>query len=287
MSKQIALCGLIISLSWAVALGQYEASPAPTEEAAAKPAETKPVEAKPTEAAVEPAKPATPGLLTVKVLSVAGTAEVREGPQNPWRAVKVGDEYQEGAEIRTGFGGKVKMAFADNSQITVDRVSRFRVDRFRQSGQRVVTRNHLAYGKITAGVEKGPAFSDYKITTSLGTLGVNGTRIIGLTVDPGSGTATPSLSNQGNIGWNTGVGSDTNIDPGGSSDEGGSGQDQTGGQTNNVNLLDQFGSTNTEQQVLDGKNNQGDNSQTGGTSGGTTGGSWAPWQYKINGLTVD
>ena len=49
-------------------------------------------------------------ILTVKVVSVAGTAEVRDNADQSWRAVQAGDTYQEGAEIRTGFGGQVQLA---------------------------------------------------------------------------------------------------------------------------------------------------------------------------------
>ena len=201
--------------------------------------------------------------LTVTVTKLTGKAQVRPASDQPWKPVKVGDVYGEGTEILTGFGSTVDLKFGDNSTLTVKRVTLFRVDKFRQEGQKVVTRSHLSYGKVAAGVEKGPATSDYKITTPLGTLGVNGTREIGLYVDPGSGQALVGLSQQGNIGWNTGSGSGTPVDPGGSSNQQGQGQDQTGKQGNNVGLLDQFGSTGTEQGVGTNHGNQGNNSQTG------------------------
>ncbi len=184
--------------------------------------------------------------LTVSVKSVSGSAEVRESPNKSWRAVKVKDVYQEGAQIRTGYRAKVELIFADNSHIVINRVSHFRVDKFRRSGNAVVTRSHLSYGMIRAGVEKGPAFSDYKITTSLGTLGVNGTRSIFLSVDPGSGFGSICLSQEGAIGWNTGSGSDSHVDPGGCTDAQGTRQDRRKHIVNNVNLVP-FGSTGIEQ----------------------------------------
>lgn len=205
-------------------------------------------------------------VLTVTVTKVSGSVQVRPTADEPWKLVKLGDTYTEGTEILTGFNSSVELQFADNSTTTVKRVTLFRVEKFRREGNKVVTLAHLSYGKVTAGVEKGPAFSDYKITTPLGTLGVNGTREIGLYVDPGSGQAVVTLSQQGNIGWNTGSGSGTPVDPGGSSDGKGSGQDQTGKGDNNVGLLDQFGSTGTEQGVGSSYGNQGSNTQTGGPS---------------------
>ena len=79
-------------------------------------------------------------ILTVSVKSVSGSAEVRESQAKPWRAVKVKDVYQEGAQIRTGYKAKVELVFADNSQMIINRVSHFRVDKFRRSGNAVVTR---------------------------------------------------------------------------------------------------------------------------------------------------
>jgi hypothetical protein len=206
--------------------------------------------------------------LTATVVSVEGSAEVREGAKKPWRAVKTGDKYTEGAEIRTGYRSEVNLQFSDNSKITINRVSHFRVDKFQRKGNKVVTRNHLSYGKVRAGVEKGPAVSDYKITTSMGTLGVNGTRDIYLYVDPGSGVAVVRLTEQGQIGWNLGRGKGTSVHPTGSTNQLGLGEDIRKLQRNSMNLMDPFGSTNTEKGVRDGNNNQGDNSKTG--SGGAS-----------------
>ncbi|MCK4851462.1 MAG: FecR domain-containing protein, partial [Phycisphaerae bacterium] len=197
--------------------------------------------------------------LTVSVKSVSGSAEVRESSDKSWRAVKVKDVYQEGAEIRTGYRAKVELTFADNSHVIINRISHFRVDKFRRSGNKVVTRSHLSYGALQAGVEKGPAFSDYKITTSLGTLGVNGTRDIWLDVDPGAGYGIICLTQEGGIDWNIGRGSDRFVDPGGCTDHKGRGQDQRKHICNNINLVP-FGSTGTEQGLGSTYGNQGSNS---------------------------
>ena len=184
--------------------------------------------------------------LSVTVKAVSGSAQVRESADNPWRSIKADDVYSEGAEIRTGCRSKVDLVFADNSQVTVGRVSHFKVEKFRKSGQKVITRSKLSYGKIQAGVEKGPAVSDYKIATSMGVLGVNGTRIITLYVDPGSGTVQVSLSQEGSIGWDTGTGPVVIVLPGGSTDELGTPQDIMNILKNNVQLVDIFGATGTE-----------------------------------------
>lgn len=239
---------LSLALLCAVVHGQNEAT-----------AETEPAK-KPTPTMVKTAVVTGQGqALTVTVKSVSGSAEVREGPDKSWRVVKVKDVYQEGAQIRTGYKAKVELVFADNSQMVINRVSHFKVDKFRRSGDKVVTRSHLSYGMVRAGVEKGPAFSDYKITTSLGTLGVNGTREIFLSVDPGSGFGSICLSREGNIGWNTGSGSDSFVDPGGCTDAKGTRQDRRKHIVNNVTLVP-FGSTGTEQGLGSTYGNQGSNS---------------------------
>ena len=184
--------------------------------------------------------------LTVTVKSVSGSAEVRESADGKWKAVQVGDTYGEGAEIRTGYKAKVELAFADNSKAIIERVSHFKVDKFRQSGTKVVTRSRLSYGKIKAGVEKGPESSDYEIVTSLGALAVNGTDGINLEVDPGANFVNLCLIYSGNIGWNTGTGSECSVDPGGCTDQDGTRQDLMGRRSNNIGLLDRFGSTGIE-----------------------------------------
>ena len=217
--------------------------------------------------------------LIATVVSVKGSAEVREDAKKPWRAVKTGDKYTEGAEIRTGYRSEVNLEFSDNSKITINRVSHFRVDKFHREGNKVVTRSHLSYGKVRAGVEKGPAVSDYKITTSMGTLGVNGTRDIYLYVDPGSGVAVVCLTEQGQVGWNLGRGKGTFVHPNGCTNQLGLGEDLRKLQRNNLNLLDPFGSTNTEKGVGDGNGNQGDNSKTGATGGSTVPSNTHEWHY--------
>ena len=218
-----------------------------------------------------------PESLTVTVKSISGSAEVREGADKDWRAVKAGDTYQEGAEIRTGFKAMVELVFADNSQMILKRSSHFRVDKFRRSGSKVVTRSHLSYGKIKAGVEKGPAFSDYKITTSLGTLGVNGTEGINLELDPAAKYANVCLFESGNIGWDTGSGTERNVFPGACTDQDGTGLDRTASRSNNLGLVDPFGSTGTEQGVGDSNSNQGSNDHVGTTNHGSTTGTGRPW----------
>ena len=225
-------------------------------------------------AAISKAAAGQSQILTVTIKNVSGSVEVREGPDKSWRAVKVKDVYQEGAQIRTGYRAKVELAFADNSHMVINRVSHFRVDKFRRSGEKVVTRSHLSYGMVQAGVEKGPAFSDYKITTSLGTLGVNGTEGITLIVDPGSNFGMICLRRSGGIDWATGNGSATQVDPGGCTDAKGTRQNLRKHMVNNVNLVP-FGSTGTERGLGNAYGNQGSNSfqSAGGRSNdGPTGG---------------
>ena len=263
--------GIVVGLLCTAALAEEKSS---------KAEETKTIVVGEDQAAPATVADSTAEKLTATVVSVTGAAEVREGAGTPWRAVKAGDKYTEGAEIRTGYRSEVNLEFSDNSKITINRVSHFRVDQFKRAGNKVVTRSHLSYGKVRAGVEKGPAVSDYKITTSMGTLGVNGTRDIYLYVDPGSGVAVVCLTEQGQIGWNLGRGKGTFVHPSGCTNQYGLGEDIRKLQRNNLNLVDPFGSTNTERGVGDGNNNQGDNSKTGSTGGGTIPSSTHPLHYK-------
>ena len=272
MKRLIITAGTLIGLLCTVALGQGQTvtDKNKTKETKAPPVKT---------AQAEPAAKTDNGVLTVTVTAVSGSAEVRESSDKPWRAVKVGDNYSEGAEIRTGYRSQVDLKFSDNSKMTINRVSHFRVDKFSRSGNMVVTRSHLSYGKIRAGVEKGPELSDYKITTSLGTLGVNGTRDIYLYVDPGIGVANICLTEQGKIGWNKGNGSDVWVHPQGCTNQNGIGEDTRKLQVNNITLVDPFGSNDTEHNVGDNYGNQGDNSQ-GGIPGNNIISNTHDWHYK-------
>ena len=260
MSRLITISGIVLGLLCTAGVAAEKDTTAQTQTIVVGQDET----------GAEPAASSTDGELSATVISVTGSAEVREGADKPWRAVKVGDKYGEGAEIRTGYRSEVKLQFSDNSEIVINRVSLFRVDKFQRQGNKVVTRNHLSYGKVRAGVEKGPEVSDYKITTSMGTLGVNGTRDIYLYVDPGSGVAVVCLTEQGQIGWNLGRGKGTFVHPSGCTNQYGLGEDQRKLQRNNLNLVDPFGSTQTEQNVGDNNGNQGSNAPQTGTTGGST-----------------
>ncbi len=118
MARLIISSGILMALLCAGVQGQSE----PAAEAGQGKDLTVTVK-KPTEAAKD---------LTVTVKSVSGSAEVRESPDKSWRAVKVKDIYQEGAQIRTGYRAKVELVFADNSYVVINRVSHFRVDKFRR-----------------------------------------------------------------------------------------------------------------------------------------------------------
>jgi len=270
MKRLIITAGALIGLLCSVGLGQAVNDKNKDKETKAPAVKT--VQAK-------PAAKTDDGVLAVTVTGVSGSAEVRESPDKPWRAVTVGDNYSEGAEIRTGYRSQVDLKFSDNSKMTVNRVSHFRVDKFTRAGNMVVTRSHLSYGKIRAGVEKGPELSDYKITTSLGTLGVNGTRDIYLYVDPGIGVANICLTEQGKIGWNKGSGSDVSVHPQGCTNQNGIGEDARKLQVNNITLVDPFGSNDTEHNVGDNYGNQGNNSQ-GGTPGNNIISNTHDWHYK-------
>ena len=268
MKQLIITTGALIGLLCTVGLGQKQAAIDKSKKT------DKPIAVQKTQPKVsaKPAVSSTAGALSVTVLKVSGSAEVRESSAKPWRAVKVGDKYGEGAEIRTGYRSRVDLKFSDNSNMTLDRVSHFRVDKFRRSGNKVVTRSHLSYGKVQAGVEKGPAFSDYKITTSLGTLGVNGTSGIHLYVDSGGRVINACLRRTGLVGWNTGSGSDTLVPPQGCTNQNGLGLDLRKLQRNNLKLVDAFGSSGTEHKVGDKNSNQGSNTQTSTTGSTAVGG---------------
>jgi hypothetical protein len=112
----------------------------------------------------------------VTVLSVAGPAErlVVEGDQQKWTALKEGEELDEMTVIRTGLRAKVVLRFADRGEVTVNNASKMGISEFRKEGEQVTSRLGLKYGTIRASIEKGRGPNDFRVSTPVATLSIQG-----------------------------------------------------------------------------------------------------------------
>lgn len=137
----------------------------------------------------QPKAPPQPLKVTVKeVKGVAQRLVAGEKPQ--WVALKAGERLDEATVIRTGFRTRVVLAFADNSEVIVDRATKMGIAEFRKEGPVTKTRLGLKYGSLRASVEKARGPNDFHVATPVAILAVTGTSgHVGHTGDFGSGLA--------------------------------------------------------------------------------------------------
>jgi len=131
-------------------------------------------------AAAAPDEPETPSQtltpLKVTVREVTGLAQ-RMLPGDPpkWEPIQAGQKLDENTVIRTGFRTRVVLAFADNSVVVVERVTKMGIGEFRKAGNVTRTRLGLKYGSMRASVDKAAGPNDFTVVTPVATLAVTGT----------------------------------------------------------------------------------------------------------------
>lgn len=108
------------------------------------------------------------------VKEVTGPAQRLVGADT-WQPIKVGDTLDELTIIRTGFGAKVVLMFADNSQLVIDRATKIGIGQFRREGGVTRTSIGLKYGAIRASVDKAKGPNVYDVATPVATAAVAGT----------------------------------------------------------------------------------------------------------------
>jgi len=118
--------------------------------------------------------PAEPLVVTVK--SVTGPAErMTAGADEGWVQLKAGDKLGELTLIRTGFGARVELAFADNSTAVVRRATKMGISQFRKQAQVTRTQVGLKYGSVRADIDKARGPSDFRVRTAVATAAAQGT----------------------------------------------------------------------------------------------------------------
>ena len=114
--------------------------------------------------------------MTVK--SVTGTAQrLVPGEKPKWVAIQAGEKLDELTVLRTGFRTRVVLAFADNSEVVVDRATKMGIAEFRKDGKVTRTRLGLKYGSMRANVHKARGPNDFTVKTAVAALAVLGTEL--------------------------------------------------------------------------------------------------------------
>ena len=132
----------------------------------------------------EPATaPAAPDAGKVTVVSVSGSAQKFVAANGKkWLPLKAGDALAELTLIRTGFGAKVVLRFADRSEVVVNNGTKMGIGEFRTKGEQTKTRLGLKYGTIRASVDTSKGPQDFQVRTPVATLSVRGTPSTSATV---------------------------------------------------------------------------------------------------------
>jgi hypothetical protein len=138
--------------------------------------------------APKPAEAAEVARLKVTVESVTGKAQRRNPAEDgKWTALKAGDALDELTVIRTGFGSKVVLVFADRGRVTVDSVTKIGISEFRKKEKKVNTRLGLKYGTLRAKVNSKVGPVDFRVQSPTATLSVRGSeKIVGYCPNGGS-----------------------------------------------------------------------------------------------------
>lgn len=162
------MAGAVFATLWTV-----HAAVAPSTHAAAPPA-SRPAAAAP---ATQDAADDTEALRII-IAEVKGLAQVREGPDRPWKMAKVDMEVGRGAEFRTASRSSVTCVIPPDQVITLDRLGTFSVMEAMRSGRRVKTDLLMRYGRTDYTIEAAGREHDAQIHTPSATLAVRGTRFV-------------------------------------------------------------------------------------------------------------
>lgn len=111
----------------------------------------------------------------VTIKSLEGEVSVVKAPDGKMGNAAIGMKLSEGDEVHTGFDSKAQLSFADNSIVTVEALTQFRIHRFEKKDNVYTTRIQMRIGSILADVKKGDFTSDFQIDTPNSTTAVEGT----------------------------------------------------------------------------------------------------------------
>ena len=117
------------------------------------------------------------GAEQVTLVEKKGSVDVRSAADRPWSPAKAGQVLGVDWEISTGINAQALLRFADNSEVTVKRLTEVRIADFRFAANVVKTDVRLKYGGLRLDVRKGTQANDFKVQTPVYLVGVAGTEV--------------------------------------------------------------------------------------------------------------
>lgn len=128
--------------------------------------------------ATAPSDPPDEGPVRVVVTAVSGMVSARQGDDDPWQPVQVGQQFDEGVEIRTGPRSAVKFDIPPASSVTLDRLGTVKVLRAAIEDGTIKTDLGMKYGRTRFDIEAAGRVHDAKIRSASSVLAIRGTDVI-------------------------------------------------------------------------------------------------------------
>jgi hypothetical protein len=114
------------------------------------------------------------------ISEVRGLVQVRQLETDHWQAAKVGADWEEGAEFRTGPRSLVRFLLPPDQEVTLDRLGLVKVLRAELTGNKAQTDLGMKYGRVQYDVEQSGLRHEATIHSPGATLAVTGTKQMGL-----------------------------------------------------------------------------------------------------------
>ncbi len=167
-------------------------TPTTSQAAAASPAAPAPVAAQ-----SQPVEKLTATCIKVKGRVQWAPVGTQSTDTQAWKPVRVGGEYTQGMQIRTGLRSEALLKFGDDTAVLIGRSTLAAIGAFYRSADTKTTRLGLDYGTVRAGVAEGGLRSDFQIDSPVATLSKRGTWNFSLWVERGTGRFEAKLADRG------------------------------------------------------------------------------------------
>lgn len=118
------------------------------------------------------------GPLRINITAVTGIVSARQDESQAWAAVRPGQAFDEGVELRTGPRSVVKFDIPPASSITLDRLGTVKVVRAAIENGTIKTDLGMKYGRARYDIEAAGREHDAKIRSASAVLAIRGTDVI-------------------------------------------------------------------------------------------------------------
>jgi len=109
------------------------------------------------------------------VIEVAGTAQARTKPDQPWKQLAINDKFAPGVVVRTGRESHVTLRVGPNATMLIEHQTRIAIPEIVQDGEKLKTRVSMAFGQTDVRVDRVGLTNDFEVATPTATLAVRGT----------------------------------------------------------------------------------------------------------------